>query len=164
MKKEWTKDKYLPAALEELTVKLRAWNKGNIFRHKRRNELRLGGVQKAMANRCSNFLIALERELKMERNLILQQEEMLWLQKSRIEWLKSSDKNTRFFHTSTVVRRRRNMIQTLKDYDGNWVEGKEQLKDMAVAFYADLFRSNRCTFSPFITGLFPNVETRHQGV
>lgn len=64
----------LPAALQDLRVKLKAWNLdtfGNIFRRRRRNKLRLEGVQRAMARRSSNSLLYLERELKKERNLIL---------------------------------------------------------------------------------------------
>lgn len=39
--------------------------------------------------------------------------EASWLQKSRNEWLKSGNGNNKFFHTSTLIRRRRNMIETL---------------------------------------------------
>lgn len=60
---------------------------GNIFRRKKHNELRLGGVQRALANsHSSGYVLRLERELREERSLVLLQEELLWLQKSRIEW------------------------------------------------------------------------------
>lgn len=121
-----------------------------------------GGVQRAPAQRYFNFLLDLERELKMERNLILQQEEMLWLQKSRIEWLKLGDNNTRLFHTSTMVRRRRNKIHMLKESKGRWVEGREELKTMAI--YTNLFKSDKCSPLTFITGQFPVKEAQQQGV
>lgn len=111
LRREWNINTNLPTTLKDLVAKLRAWNQdtfGNIFRRKKRNELRLGVMQRAMARSGSNYLLNLERELRKERSLILLQEEMLWLQKSRIEWLKSGDSNTRFFHTYTVIRRRRN--------------------------------------------------------
>lgn len=47
LKREWLADTKLTAALKDLTVKLRTWNQdtfSNIFRRKRRNEQRLGGV------------------------------------------------------------------------------------------------------------------------
>lgn len=50
IKRGWDKEAVLPDALRELSIKLRAWNKstfGNIFRRKRRNELRLGGGGKS---------------------------------------------------------------------------------------------------------------------
>jgi hypothetical protein len=43
----------------------------------------------------------------------LLQEESLWKSKSRELWLTSVDLNTKFFHTSTLIRRRRNSIDTL---------------------------------------------------
>lgn len=93
--------------------------------------------------------------MRKERSLILLQEEMLWIQKSRVEWLKFGDSNTRFFHTFTVIRRRRNKIHSLLDNKGVWVERKEELKNMAVEFFSKLFRSNDCRQSTFIMGTFP---------
>ncbi|KAI3868841.1 hypothetical protein MKX03_027598, partial [Papaver bracteatum] len=46
---------------------------------------------------------------------LLKLEEIFWRQKSRVEWLKDGDLNTKFFHTSTLVGRRRNSICMLKD-------------------------------------------------
>lgn len=42
-------------------------------------------------------------------------EELYWCQRSRVNWLKAGDKNTRFFHLSTIQRRQRNRILRLKN-------------------------------------------------
>ncbi|TQE04408.1 hypothetical protein C1H46_010027 [Malus baccata] len=42
------------------------------------------------------------------------QEESVWKQKSRVQWLQEGDANTKFFHQSTLQRRRRNKVVTLK--------------------------------------------------
>ncbi|XP_026403839.1 uncharacterized protein LOC113299110 isoform X2 [Papaver somniferum] len=49
---------------------------------------------------------------------LLKLEEIFWRKKSRVEWLKDGDLNTKLFHTSTLVRRRRNSICMLKDNAG----------------------------------------------
>lgn len=49
------------------------------------------------------------------------------------------DKNTKFFHSSTIVRRRRNKIDALMNEEGDWVFENEALKDLAVRFYVKLF-------------------------
>jgi len=45
------------------------------------------------------------------------QEEILWKQKSRIQWIKEGDKNGRFFHNSLIQRRSRNCIVEIKAPD-----------------------------------------------
>lgn len=75
--------------------------------------------------------LSLERRLKEERSEVLLQEELLWRQKMRTEWLKCGDRNTKIFHTITLTRRRRNRIETLFDDDGFWVQDTKELKNMA---------------------------------
>lgn len=106
----------LTSSLKQFAVKLQAWNKhtfGNIFQKKRRLLLRLEGVQKALDSKPTNSLIVLEARLKREWEEVLFQEELLWKQKSRVEWLKERDKNTRLFHLSTLIRRRRKKVDCL---------------------------------------------------
>lgn len=55
------------------------------------------------------------------------QEEIFWGQRSRIKWLKWGDKNTHFFHASTLHRRVRNRIHRLKLDSGEWIEGERNL-------------------------------------
>lgn len=40
--------------------------------------------------------------LKFELNVLLDKEEKLWQQRSRIQWLKNGDQNTKFFHGSAT--------------------------------------------------------------
>ena len=42
-------------------------------------------------------------------------EENLWRQSSRVLWLEVGDRNTNFFHRSTSIHKRRNMIDNVKD-------------------------------------------------
>lgn len=94
------------------------WNKfkfGNIFDRKQRCRARLGGIQKARGNCDLEFLSKLEESLVCELDDILEQEELLWRHKSRVSWLLAGERNTRFFHASTVIRRRQNRIRRLMD-------------------------------------------------
>jgi len=55
----------------------------------------------------------LSQKEQITENKILerdQQEETLWRQKSRVRWLKEGEKNTKFFHKTTVQRRMTNQI------------------------------------------------------
>lgn len=116
-----------------------------------------------MTRHYSEGLSKLELRLKAERKEILLQEELLWKQKSRCEWLKAGKGNTRFFHTSTLVQRRRNHVEALQNDSGEWVVDTASLKDMAVNFYAQLFQSDTNVSVEFTQGHFPrpSVATLH---
>ena len=98
------------------------WNKnhfGNFFRKKRRVMTCLNGIQTAIANHLSHSLLDLEKVLHKELNTLLDQEEELWVQKSRINRLIEGDRNTTFHHLSTIVKRRHNKISCIKNDMGD---------------------------------------------
>lgn len=47
--------------------------------------------------------------------------------KSRYNWLIQGDRNTTFFHTSALVRRKRNRISCFMDIIGNLIHNKESI-------------------------------------
>ncbi|KAK9938018.1 hypothetical protein M0R45_014779 [Rubus argutus] len=55
-------------------------------------------------------------------------EEKIWQQKSRISWLQSGDKNTRFFHLTTFHRRQRNQILKIANDSGTWIVGEKAIR------------------------------------
>ena len=87
----------------------------------------------------SNCLQKLENQLIVEYNTILEQEEIMWHQRAKVEWLKYGDGNTRFFHLSTVIRRRKNTIQSLKDRQGRWQEDPDTVRSIVMDFFKDLY-------------------------
>ncbi|XP_031130731.1 uncharacterized protein LOC116032362 [Ipomoea triloba] len=64
---------------------------------------------------------ALERNLTMELNEVLDQEEALWFQKSRRDWIREGDRNTRFYHTATVIKRNRGRVRVPREEVGTLV-------------------------------------------
>lgn len=159
-KSEWQWNENLAESLNQFLEKLLAWNKDtfeNIFQKKKRCMLQLEGAQRALARSNTAGLLRLEERLRKERKEILLQEKMLWRQKSRIEWIKEGDCNTRFFHTTLV--RRRNMAESLQDDQGEWVTDKAKLKDMALSFFTNLFTAEPCLGEGvFIRGRFPSLS------
>jgi hypothetical protein len=62
---------------------------------------------------------------KKEENQMIQEweerckkEETLWCQKYRIRWLKEGERNTEFFHRTTIARKSHNKILKIRDQDG----------------------------------------------
>lgn len=71
---------------------------------------------------------------------MLKQEELLWYQKARVEWIQDGDKNTTFFHLSTIARRWRNKISAIREcVDGEWIHDKVVVQEHFVKFFQQLF-------------------------
>ncbi|KAK3219570.1 hypothetical protein Dsin_013540 [Dipteronia sinensis] len=55
------------------------------------------------------------RNIECELDILLDQEEVYWRQRSRQKWLNSGDKNTKYFHRKASSKRSRNVIRGLFD-------------------------------------------------
>ncbi|WJX75538.1 hypothetical protein P8452_59063 [Trifolium repens] len=70
------------------------------------------------------------KHLQQELTLVLKQEEAMWFQKSRSQWIKDGDRNTCYYHVKTINRRRKNKIMMLKNDQNEWIEEEADLKEM----------------------------------
>ncbi|OMO55679.1 reverse transcriptase [Corchorus capsularis] len=82
------------------------------------------------------------KDLENQLGKIWNHEEIYWHQRARINWIKSGDANTRFFHQSTLKRRQQNKVLRLKNGD-NWVEEEEDIMTQFTSYYDNLFKSGR---------------------
>jgi hypothetical protein len=135
----------LPVHVNKFIDLVLFWNKhtfGNIFQRKKRILARITGAQRALTNHPSSSLVSLERTLREEFNSILKLEEDFWALKSRVSWVVEGDRNTKFFHTSTIVRRKLNRISRLQNSMGEWVEDRDQLMTLIQKGYSNLFTTS----------------------
>jgi hypothetical protein len=81
------------------------------------------------------------QELKVVEWIVERQhrEEVMWRQRSGIQWLSEGDRNTRFFHMRASKRKKRNRIERLRRLDGSLAEDNEELGQMARDFYSSLY-------------------------
>ena len=108
---------------------------------KKRIEARLRGIQSRIAEGLNSQLLNLKCHLRKEYFEALQYEE-LWFVKSRYNWLIQGDRNTSFFHTSALIRRKRNRILCLKDSLGNWVQGERDIVELIRSGFIKLFSTS----------------------
>lgn len=76
----------------------------------------------------------------------MRRNEILWRQKSRETWLKDGDKNSRFFHISTIIRRKHNSIDAIKDDSGEWLICKKDIREHVVDKFFSLFTEEPVDF------------------
>ncbi|KAJ8445993.1 hypothetical protein Cgig2_021825 [Carnegiea gigantea] len=83
-----------------------------------------------MANDGPRYLSKLEVKLRKELDITLDQIESLWHQKPRVDVIRDGNRNTTYYHTSTIIRRRFNCIETLKGPDGTWHSDPIQVQNL----------------------------------
>ncbi|KAM1612549.1 hypothetical protein ACFX1R_002073 [Malus domestica] len=126
--------------LKALRHRLKDWYRGRGRNSKKvieqlKEEIRAAYMSTDFA---SDVVKMKERELRAaHRN-----EESYWMVKSRAQWLKESDKNSKFFHAQTLKRRRFNQIKGLEDLNGVWQEDEAAISSITTSYFAELFKSS----------------------
>jgi hypothetical protein len=75
------------------------------------------------------------RELESKLHAVYEKEEIMYKQRSRQDWLKAGDKNTKYFQNRATHRRRKNMIKGLRRVDGSWCDTTEGMQSLASSFF-----------------------------
>ena len=84
---------------------------------------------------------------------------MLWLQKSKRDWVLFGDRNTGYFHQKTLTRRHHNRIDAVKAEDGRWLYDTEDIKKQATNFFSKLYTSEQGVYESYhVCGSFPPID------
>jgi len=128
--------------LKELKGKIKKWNKeefGNIFLEQQRLERKMEELQQKIITEGRS-----EEKRKEEGTLISQleerrkQEEILWRQKSSVNWLREGERNTKFFHQAMVQHRQRNKIFSILNSEGQRVTKHEEMEQILVDYQKEM--------------------------
>ncbi|KAF6162880.1 hypothetical protein GIB67_021029 [Kingdonia uniflora] len=72
-------------------------------------------------------------------NQALHNDEELWQQKAKINWLKSRDRNTAYFQALTRIKRNKSLIHAHQNEDGRLLEDRDEIKAHIVNFFSEKF-------------------------
>ena len=108
--------------LKDLKVNIKKCNKeefGHILKDKHMLEQKMEQIQQEIINTRRSDELAKEEGIligKLEERR--KQEEILWRQKSRVNWLREGEWNTNLFHQAMIQIRQRNRIFSIKNEEG----------------------------------------------
>lgn len=85
---------------------------------------------------------------------LLYREELMWLQRSRISWLKDGDPNTRYFHRKARWRAKKNWVRKLEREDDSWCMAQPEMLDMTQSFFSNLFTADQAVNPDDVVNLF----------
>lgn len=105
-----------------------------------------------------------ESDLRGRLQEALRREEILWRQKSPITWLTALYLDTKFFHVSTVVHRRRNCIDSIKTPSGSWLQNRNEIGDLSVQHFSHLFSKEPTWFPKGLDGLISKIITDQDNI
>ena len=88
----------------------------------------------------------------------VRRQEMYYLQKSRIHWLKEGDRNTRFFHASIAHRTRSDYTALLEVYDQSLLRMQEARLD----YFRTLLTSEPIELSKDLLSSIPPLVTNQE--
>ncbi|XXG88731.1 hypothetical protein AAC387_Pa12g0907 [Persea americana] len=138
--------------LKSLKITLRSWNRevfGNLKAYISAVEFSILNLQDTIDAVPLDSTNAALRIARSSLQNLRQVEETHWKQKARINWLKEGDMNTSFFHLAAKVRGSRNRIEKI-DYKGNNMEDHLLIKEAAVEFLSDIFKSSSGQLDPML--------------
>ncbi|KAL8114965.1 hypothetical protein AgCh_021696 [Apium graveolens] len=100
-------------------------------------------------------------EVKKKLHLTLDQREIFWRQRSKQLWLKSGDKNSRYFHAAATTRKKNNQITKLQDLEGTWKEWDNGLENLIINYYRELFSGSQSHWEEVVKNV-PTSITQDQ--
>ena len=148
----------LNSCLESCRVSLDAWNQ-NDFGHVGKQIARLQKTLEWLELQPTSPSIITEmQKTRVELNCWLEKDDVMWLQRSRINWFREGDRNTRYFHSKASARYQNNLIDGMEDSIGVWHEDIGIVEGIIVDYYSALFSSfNPTDFMELLDALEPKV-------
>lgn len=98
------------------------------------------GIQKHIANNPTHSLLKFEKKLEKELDKVLYQEEVLWFQKSREEWIILGDQNMSYYNASTMVHKSLNSVTFLNNDHEEVITNSKAMKDLILGHFRELFK------------------------
>jgi hypothetical protein len=131
---------------------LHAWDSNVLKQPKKRLRKAQRQLDDVLSGHLTDESEEKAKELANLIEILLEQEEVYWSQRSRANWIQHGDRNTSFFHNFASARRKKNYIAKLKNEADYWVEGTDSLKPLVLNYFNHLFTSKVQEIDPSFFG------------
>jgi hypothetical protein len=126
--------------LQESRVGLRAWQ----CKNDRKVGLEINQVSEMVRqekNKSEETDGQFLKELQLTLKKLQEEDDLYWKQRAKVDWMRSGDQNTKFFHASANQKKKNKYIYSISDEHGNLRETQEQVEDAFVHFFTQLFKA-----------------------
>ena len=110
----------------------------NIQQRAKEAMLSLKSVQERLMTAPTDSLFREEFVARKKWKFFEAAQNVFFIRKSRVRWLKDGDANTTFYYNSVIAHQARNAICYLIDENGVKICNKAQIKDMVVSYFQNL--------------------------
>ncbi|XP_059069166.1 uncharacterized protein LOC131859441 [Cryptomeria japonica] len=108
----------------------------------------------------SSLLYDRQKFLNLQSSETLAREESYWRQKSRDLWPFEGDRNTKFFHSSSKIKRLRNQIFYIIDSNGNSLVDEDDIASKAIRFFKSLLTAELVAVDNEFVNLIPPLVSQ----
>eukprot|EP00253_Pinus_taeda_P013241 PITA_13241 len=147
--------------LQLLKKDIKHWNLntfGNIFAAQAALNQNMKQIQsRIMAEGRTIELTQQEQKIEDQLPNRALQEEILWKHKSRIKWLKEGERNTKFFHNTTIQCRMHNLISHIQNEQGERVESHEGIEENFLNYFKEVHQEPNINRLPAIEKILPHI-------
>ncbi|XP_042485796.1 uncharacterized protein LOC122066038 [Macadamia integrifolia] len=134
----------LAQKLKRLRLIIKTWARENFPNF----EIELVRMREALDHRQAQIelqgmddsLFGQEADAKSTYLVAMKNHEKLWAEKSRIRWLKEGDRNSKFFHHYTKIKRAKNTTRRVKKIDGSINSDRDDIACYMSKVYEDFHK------------------------
>ena len=101
--------------LQKVASELQNWSTNILGDLEKRLKIVKRELEEVRRSAISPLQVSRELFLREKLERLEHQRDLYWKQRSHVNWLKSGDKNTKYFHAFASERKKRNTIRQLKN-------------------------------------------------
>lgn len=135
----WTNGSDAVANISRMASKLSIWSRDKFGDFHKELKACQQQMRALMEEPQSEEVLHQMRAIDDRMDELERREEVYWRQRSRQDWLKFGDKNTKFFHNKAKRRQVRNNIEKIHDAAGNVYDEEPDIMELFVSYFEDLF-------------------------